>query len=130
LTAEQRANFGCYLAGHPVLEAFCAAKQRLATLLLIKTANGRYAQKQLQKLLAQLGQFASSPAKSLGNTLMSWLEPIVRMWRFSISNGITEDFHTKMEMLSRRAFGFRNFENYRLRVLAHYGWNGVINRVL
>ncbi|HAR61909.1 MAG TPA: hypothetical protein DCS13_14065, partial [Candidatus Margulisbacteria bacterium] len=30
------------------------------------------------------------------------------------SNGITEGFHTKMEMLSRRAYGFRNFENYRL----------------
>jgi hypothetical protein len=32
--------------------------------------------------------------------------------------GITEGFHTKMEMLSRRAYGFRNFENYRLRVVA------------
>lgn len=31
-------------------------------------------------------------------------------------NGITEGFHTKMEMLQRQAFGFRNFENYRLRV--------------
>jgi hypothetical protein len=30
-----------------------------------------------------------------------------------------------MEMLSRRAFGFRNFSNYRLRVLAHCGWDGV-----
>jgi transposase len=36
------------------------------------------------------------------------------MWRFSKSNGITEGFHTKMEMISRRAFGFRNFQNYRL----------------
>ena len=62
-------------------------------------------------------------------TLISWLEPIVRMWRFSKSNGITEGFHTKMEMISRRAFGFRNFENYRMRVLALCGWNGVINRV-
>jgi transposase len=51
------------------------------------------------------------------------------MWRFTKSNGITEGFHTKMEMLSRRAFGFRNFENYRLRVLAQCGWNGVTNRV-
>ncbi|WP_425454084.1 transposase [Neopusillimonas maritima] len=57
------------------------------------------------------------------------LEPIVRMWRFTKSNGITEGFHTKMEMLSRRAYGFRNFENYRMRVLAQCGWNGVINRV-
>ena len=27
-------------------------------------------------------------------------------------------FHNKMEMISRRAYGFRNFENYRLRVKA------------
>ena len=60
---------------------------------------------------------------------VAWLEPIVRMWRFSKTNGITEGFHTKMEMLSRRAYGFRNFENYRLRVLAQCGWDGVINRV-
>ena len=27
-----------------------------------------------------------------------------RFWRFSKSNGITEGFHTKMEMMSRRAY--------------------------
>lgn len=30
----------------------------------------------------------------------------------------TWGFYTKMKMLSRRAYGFRNFENYRLQVLA------------
>jgi transposase len=50
------------------------------------------------------------------------------MWRFTKSNGITEGFHTKMEMISRRAYGFRNFENYRLRVLALCGWDGVMHR--
>lgn len=38
------------------------------------------------------------------------------MFRFSKTNGITEGLHNKMEMISKRAFGFRNFENYRLRV--------------
>jgi hypothetical protein len=28
-------------------------------------------------------------------TLTAWLEPIVRMWRFSKSKDITEGFHTK-----------------------------------
>ncbi|MCP5303701.1 MAG: hypothetical protein H7A03_11260 [Pseudomonadales bacterium] len=28
-------------------------------------------------------------------------------------------------MISRRAYGFRNFENYRLRVLVHCGWDGM-----
>jgi len=51
------------------------------------------------------------------------------MWRFTKSNGITEGFQTKMEMLSRRAYGFRNFGNYRMKGLAQCGWSGVINRV-
>ena len=38
------------------------------------------------------------------------------MWRFTRNNGITEGFHTKMEVLQRQAYGFRNFRNYRLRV--------------
>ena len=46
--------------------------------------------------------------------------------RFSKSDGITEGFHNKMEMISRRTYGFRNFENYRLRVLALCGWEGVL----
>ena len=83
----------------------------------------------MPQFLALIEQFEQSPARALAATLRSWLEPIVRMWRFTKSNGITEGFHTKMEMLSRRAYGFRNFENHRVRVLAQCGWNGVINRV-
>ncbi len=30
---------------------------------------------------------------------------------------------------AKRAYGYRNFENYRRRVLAHCGWDGIINRV-
>jgi transposase len=32
------------------------------------------------------------------------------------NNDMAEGFHNKMEILSERAYGFRNFENYRLRV--------------
>ncbi len=62
-------------------------------------------------------------------TLTSWMGPILAMWRFSKTNGITEGYHNKMEMMSRRAYGFRNFENYRLRVRGRCGWDGIINRV-
>ncbi len=54
----------------------------------------------------------------LGRTLAAWQVEIGRMWRFSRSNGITEGFHRKMKLIQRRAFGFRNFENYRRRVRA------------
>ena len=129
LSKEQRDNLARYLEPFPALKALYFAKQRLNKLLRLKNLTARHAQNFLSRLLKLITQFAQSPAKTLANTLKSWIEPIVRMWRFSKSNGITEGFHTKMEMMSRRAYGFRNFENYRLRVLAHCGWNGVFSRV-
>jgi len=56
------------------------------------------------------------PLCHLGETFDLWKEEVVRMWRFTKNNCITEGFHAKMEMISRRAFGFRNLDNYRLRV--------------
>ncbi len=61
---------------------------------------------------------SNSHFKALHKTMRQWYEPIIRMWRFSLNNGITEGFHRKMKLiLQRRAYGFRNFQNYRLRVL-------------
>ena len=101
-----------YLKQSPVLQALYFAKQQLNGFLVMKSLKAKRAKQMLPKFLALIRQFEHSPAQALAATLLSWLEPIVRMWRFTKSNGITEGFHTKMEMLSRRAFGFRNFENY------------------
>src|SRR5699024_4605078 len=128
-SAMQKERLHQYLAHEPVLQALYFAKQQLNGFLVLKTLKRKRAQKMLPKFLQLIEQLEQSPARWLAQTLRSWLEPIVRMLRFSKTNGITEGFHTKMEMLSRRAHGFRNFENYRLRVLAQCGWDGVINRV-
>ena len=79
-------------------------------------------------MLDQLKESQIESLQTLGETLFAWRDEIGRMWRFSKTNSITEGLHNKMEMISRRAFGFRNFNNYRLRVLALCGWNGIINR--
>lgn len=129
LSGEQHENLMAYLADYPVLRALYFAKHQLMKYMLLKTLPARRARKKLPGLLQLLEQLEASPLRALAKTLRSWLEPIVAMWRFSKSNGITEGFHTKMEMISRRAYGFRNFENYRLRVLTHCGWDGIINRV-
>lgn len=129
LSDEQGKNLDRYLRDYPVLRALYEAKQRLTRYLLLKTLNRKTARRKLPGFLKLIEQLKASPLHSLARTLTSWLEPIVAMWRFSKSNGITEGFHTKMEMMTRRAYGFRNFENYRLRVLTHCGWDGIINRV-
>ena len=128
LSDEQRQNLRNYLSDYPVLSALYEAKQTLVRYLLLKALNAKGVRKKLPGFLELIDQLEISPLHRLAATLKSWLEPIVGMWRFQKNNGITEGFHTKMEMMTRRAFGFRNFENYRLRVLTHCAWNGIINR--
>ncbi len=66
--------------------------------------------------MEELKQSSVAPLKTLGKTLFNWKEEVARMFRFSKNNGITEGFHRKMKLIQRRAYGFKNFENYRLRV--------------
>jgi transposase len=129
LSDEQHANLMNYLAEYPTLQALYVAKQKLIRFTLLKTLTARRAKAKLPRYLELLEQLQDSPLRTLARTLKSWMTPIIAMWRFRKSNGITEGFHNKMEMISRRAYGFRNFENYRLRVLVHCGWDGIINRV-
>ena len=132
LESSQHERLRSYLKRNPVLETIYDFKQRLMQLVLLKKLSKSDARPRLHELLGMLQELVKAPIialRTLGETLLKWIEEIGRMWRFSKSNGITEGFHTKMEMLSRRAFGFRKFSNYRLRVLALCGWSGVINRV-
>lgn len=121
LSLDQQRNLQDYLSRHPVLESVYAFKQRLCELLLIKHRTRRQCRTLIPKLLDAIKQLRSSglaALQTLGQTLAYWQQEIVAMWRFSRNNAITEGFHTKMEMISRRAFGFQNFQNYRLRVRA------------
>jgi transposase len=119
LTAEQQARLAGYLAAHPVLELIYRFKQRLCYLLLKKHRTRKQCQTLAPRLLRaidQLRQTGLPQLVQLGETLHSWSQDIATMWRFTRSNGITEGFHTKMEVLQRQAYGYRNFQNYRLRV--------------
>jgi transposase len=129
LPADQHAKLQRYLSEHPGLQALYEARQKLNRLLLLKNLRKPRAQQKLPILLKLIEQLRQTPLRRLARTLTAWLEPIVMMWRSNKSNGPTEGFHNKMEMMSRRAFGFRNFENYRMRVMTHCGWDGIINRV-
>lgn len=108
-----------YLDGIPGMRILYEVWQDLLRLLRMKGCNQGHCRKIVPEFLwiiEELKQIKFQHLQSLGYTLDNWKEEIGRMFRFSKTNGITEGLHNKMEMLSRRAFGFRNFENYRLRV--------------
>jgi transposase len=132
LSNDQKDKLNSYLEQIPGLAAIDHMQQKLLTLLRQKMLSRKSAKQLIPDLLNVISELKNSAFHSmqtLGNTLERWIEALARMWRFTKSNGITEGFHNKMEMISRRAFGFRNFQNYRMRVIALCGWNGIFNRV-
>ncbi len=119
LKPEQHQKLSAYLRQTPVLETIYRFKQRLCYLLLEKHHNQKKCRQLAAKFLRDIDYLRDcglSQLVQLGITLHSWKEEIGCMWRFTRNNGITEGFHTKMEVLQRQAYGFRNFNNYRLRV--------------
>lgn len=116
---EQAERLRAYLAEKPGLEAIYEFKQELCELLLQKHCKVNKCRMLARRLIKSIDELLSSnlaPLVALGETLRSWQEEIATMWRFTKNNGITEGFHNKMESLSRQAYGYRNFENYRTRV--------------
>ncbi len=119
LTPKQLQLRDAYFRQQPPVAAIYDFKQRFHRLLMHKHRKAKYCKRLLpifRNYLLQLKASRFKPLVTLANTFYQWREEIVRMWRFVKNNGITEGFHRKMKLIQRRAYGFRNFENYRLRV--------------
>jgi transposase len=119
LKDQQKITLANYLQTQPVMRVIYRFKQKLSYLLLKKHKTRSQCQKLVPRFLRAIQELKAvglAPLVQLGETLDNWSKEIVAMWRFTRNNGITEGFHNKMETISRQAYGFRNFENYRLRV--------------
>ena len=119
LKPEQLVRLQAYFEKFPALGEIYRFKQRLSYLLLKKHRTRKACVPLVQRFLKALHQLLHcglAQLVTLGETLASWAVEIATMWRFTRNNGITEGFHTKMEVLQRQAYGFRNFQNYRMRV--------------
>ena len=82
-------------------------------LLLVKSQTRKHCQLLVHKLLDAIEQLKGAimpQLVQLGQTLESWKNEVAAMCRFTRNNGITEGFHNRMELISRQAYGFRNFE--------------------
>ena len=59
--------------------------------------------------------------QKLGRTLSQWFDKICNYHLARISNGPTEALNNLIKRIKRIGFGFRNFENYRIRALLYAG---------
>jgi len=57
----------------------------------------------------------------LGKTIRRWFDKICNYHLAKVSNGPTEALNNLVKRIKRIGFGFRNFENYRIRALLYAG---------
>lgn len=124
LTERQKEPLEALFKHHPVLRPFYDKMREICDLLNHKGQSRsacRFHARALLQHIEDLNAQHYPQLHTLAKTLASWAEPIAAMWRFRKSNSITEGFHRKMKLIQRRAYAFRNFNNYRLRVIAQCG---------
>lgn len=124
LFPKQKQTLQYLFEKYPAIEPVYQQMQITNQLMRTKNITAKKARKLIPEFIDLIEQLKTSGFKAmatLAKTLESWSEPIACMWRFSKNNGITEGFHRKMKLIQRRAYGFKNFENYRLRVIAECG---------
>ena len=97
------------------LEAFYRVKEMIHNLYEIR------GYKRASKALTQITDFIASlkmdGLKSLRRTLMDWRQEILNYFKRRVTNGKTEGFNRKAKLIQRAAYGFKKFENYRLKLI-------------
>lgn len=59
--------------------------------------------------------------QKLGRTIRTWFDKLCNYHLAKVSNGPTEALNNLVKRIKRIGFGFRNFENYRIRALLYAG---------
>jgi transposase len=99
----------------PELEEIYNFKERMLSIYNIKgQKRARIAFTKLTDAMALSGR---KVVQSLRKTLMKWRTEILNYFRTKITNGKTEGYNRKAKLIQRQAYGYRNFENYRLRLI-------------
>ncbi len=86
-------------------------------LSLYNTKGQKRARKSFTKLTDAMALSDNKVVQSLRKTLMKWRQEILNYFRTKITNGKTEGYNRKAKLIQRKAYGYRNFENYRLRLI-------------
>ena len=112
---------GLLLAGDPDGEVRTAwiAKECVRDIYLTRDPDTALAW--VCQLAADLQDEAPPEIRQLGRTLQRWAHQIAAWHHSQVSNGPTEAINNLIKRVKRAAFGFRNFNNYRIRALLYAG---------
>ncbi len=115
LLPHERNVLKAILHFYPALKDLYTAKEAIHSLYRIKGYNR--AREALVRLTDWLAYSKLPELQTLRKTLLNWKEEILNYFRTQITNGRTEGYNRKAKLIQRNAYGFKNFENYRLKLL-------------
>jgi len=100
---------------HRELEACYRVKEMIHEFYQIR--GHKRAAKALTRITDFIASLKIETLKPLRKTLMSWRQEILNYFKRRITNGKTEGFNRKAKLIQRQAYGFKKFENYRLKLI-------------
>jgi transposase len=115
LSRDERAALFRWLEDKLALREVYQAKEAIHR--LYRTKGYDRASRALTKLTDVLAFSQLPELKTFRRTLMRWRDEILAYFLIPLTNGPTEGFNGKAKLLKRRAYGYKSFENYRLKLL-------------
>lgn len=115
LETHERRALDVYLATHPDVREVYDYKEAMGRIYRMKGAERAY--RVFKNLVDRMGRSTQEGVKRLRQTLLDWKREILAYFVTGLTNARTEGFNNKAKMLKRRAFGYKSFPHYRLRLL-------------
>jgi len=122
LTAEQRTELKTLSQQFPVLGKLRQQREALRRIFedrRLRTTNG--GRLRLQAWIAEARQLDLKAVDGFCQTMENWLDKIANYFVSRSTNGPTEGFNHGLRAILWRAFGMRNFQHFRARVLDLFG---------
>ena len=119
LTDDERPQLAAMLAASAELKMCYTLKEKFRT--WFNTLSDRpTAERTLDEWLAQVQASGLKALQAFTKTIGNWRERILNYFDGRHSNGFAEGVNLKIKLLNRRAFGYHNFESFRLHVLVAF----------
>ena len=116
LTDWERTRLNQLFYHYPELERAWLLKERFRT--WYKGRDRGPAEVELDALQRVISDTYLPEFKALLHTLANWREEILNYFDYPISNGFVEGKNNRIKTIKRMAYGYRNMDNFRLRILA------------
>lgn len=78
--------------------------------------------KRLNRWFKNVEEAGLEQFKAVVNTIKSYFYEIVNYFKHRLTNAASEAFNNKINVIKRRAYGFRDLEYFKLKILQSCGW--------